>query len=357
MSADGSLGELARALSAPDEAHALPAACYLDPGFFEAERERIFRREWHAVARWDELPEPGDYRAIDLFDEPLMLVRDESRRLRAFSRTCRHRAFPIVQGEGNAKRLVCPFHRWSYDLDGRLRAAPLMEEVPGFDREACRLPELPLEEWQGFVLVNLDLEATPLVPALKPLDEAIAPLGFRELVRADTLRFDSPWNWKVMVENFMESYHHMGAHADTLQRSNPAKGTHSVEVEGPFALLENPAVRDAEPFWVMQIFPTLLLSLSRGASPFATWYEMRIDRHDHFDLHIHLLLPPDAAANERAVAGMRRAIETIHGEDIPMCSGIQRGLRSRLWTPGRLSRHERTLWRFHRYLAGRLAGA
>ena len=113
--------------------HALPARYYHGAEHFELERERIFQREWHAVARFDHLPDAGDYRAIDLFGEPIVLVRDEDSRLRALSRICRHRAFPIVEGEGNAKRLTCPYHRWSYDLRGQLRAAPCMEAVAGFD--------------------------------------------------------------------------------------------------------------------------------------------------------------------------------------------------------------------------------
>ena len=117
----------------------MPAGCYTDEAFWQAELEGVLRPGWHAVARADELPEPGDYRSLTLFGEPLLLVRDEQRRLRAFSRVCLHRALPIVSGEGNAKRFTCPYHRWSYELDGRLCAAPFMEEVPGFVRDEGRL--------------------------------------------------------------------------------------------------------------------------------------------------------------------------------------------------------------------------
>lgn len=336
--------------------HALPAACYLDPGFFELERERVLRPGWHAVARVHDLPEPGDYRAVDLFGEPLLLVRGTDRKLRALSRICRHRAFPIATGEGNARRIACPYHRWSYELDGRLAAAPLMDDVPGFDRAACSLPEYPLAEWQGFVLASTDPEAEPLVQQLGPLDELLDSIGFRDFVETDVLDFDSLFNWKVLVDNFMESYHHQGPHVNTLQKTNPAAGTHAMDLEGPFAALENPSIGDEPPFWVFQVFPATLLAATRGATPTGTWYEMQIDSHDRFQLRIHLLAPPALAENADFVRGFTEILTAIHLEDIPMCEGIQQGLASRAWEPGPLSFHEETLRSFQRWLAERIAG-
>lgn len=338
------------------EGCALPARCYLDPSIFELEARRLLLPGWHAVARVDELGEPGDYRAVWICGTRLLLVRDEARRLRAFSGTCLHRAFPIASDCGNARRLVCPYHRWAYDLDGRLRAAPLMEEVDGFARDALRLPELPLVEWQGFVLVSADPGAEPITPSLAPLDELLGPCQLHRFIEVDVLDFDSPFNWKVLVENFMESYHHLGVHLDSLQRTNPAEGTHALDLEGPFAVLENPGVDGAPPFWVFQVFPSMLFAISRGDAPSLAWYEMQIDRVDHLHLRIHLLLPEELATDLDVVAWFRKFITDVHLEDIPVCLGIQRGLASPLWQPGRLSRQERPLEIFHRYWSGRLLG-
>ena len=170
MGLDAILERLRRTAHAPDTGIALAADCYLDEEFHQLELERVLRPEWHVVARKDELPEAGDYRALDLYGEPVLLVRNEERELHAFSGVCLHRAFQIATGSGNARRLVCPYHRWSYDLDGRLKTAPLMDDVPGFDRGACRLPELSLEEWQGFVFVSANPNAEPLGPRMKALD-------------------------------------------------------------------------------------------------------------------------------------------------------------------------------------------
>ncbi len=337
-----------------DGATALAADCYRDPAFFDLEVERMMRREWHPVARHDELPNPGDYRSLDLFGESVLLVRDGSGRLRAYSRVCLHRASVFVQGEGNAKSFSCPYHRWTYDLEGRLRGAPCMNDREGFDRGALRLPELPVEQWQGWILLNLDPDAPPLAPRLESLNRHLDPWKLEELRMVETLEYDSPWNWKVMVENYIESYHHMGPHAESLHPIYPAEGTYAEDVEGPCVLLENPGVKGVEPFWVCVVFPTLMLTLTRDEARFTTWYEMQIDRHDHFVLRIHLLLPEPLASNEQVVAEVRKTVEKIHAEDIPMCKGVQRGLASRLWRPGLLAEQEKALWLFHRYLAEKL---
>ena len=333
---------------------ALPAACYHDPAFFALELDHVLRPGWHAVARWDDLPDSGDYASVDHCGEPLLIVRDADLRLRVYSRVCRHRAHLIVEGSGNTNRFVCPYHQWSYGLDGALKGAPLMDGVPGFDRASCRLPEVSTDTWMGFLFVNLDPDAAPVSAGLEPLEKRLAPLGFAEMVTVGVLDFDSPWNWKVMVDNFMESYHHIGAHAKTLQKTNHAKDTYCADLAGPFSLLENPGADGAPSFSVLQVFPTLLAAVFEG-NPVGSWYEMQIDRHDHIHLRIHMLANPELAA----VAGTEKLIldaaTKIHLEDIPVCEGVQRGLSSRLWQPAGLSVHEGCLTRFHRHLEERLA--
>ena len=148
---------------------------------------------------------------------------------------------PLVSGTGSTRWIVCPYHLWSYGRDGALHTAPLMDDAADFDIEQCRLPQLAVEEWQGFVFVSMDADAAPLAPRLEPLAERLAPYGLARLVIADTIEFDSPWNWKLLVENFMEAYHHIGAHRDTFQVSNPAKDSFVVDNEGgPWSLLSMP---------------------------------------------------------------------------------------------------------------------
>ncbi len=332
---------------------ALPAECYRDPAFFDLELEHVLRPGWHPVARWDSLPEAGDYCAIDLFGESLVIVRGDDLHLRVFSNVCRHRAHTVAEGTGNAKSLVCPYHRWTYGLDGALRGAPLMDQKPGFDRSRCGLLELPSDSWQGFLLVSLDPNPAPFAENLAGLDKRLEPFAMSEMVTLGVVDFDSPWNWKVMVDNFMESYHHLGIHADTLQKTNPAKNTYGADADGAYSLLENPGIDGAPNFIVAQVFPSFLLALFEGEG-FGTWYEMQIDRHDHIHLRVHALATPAFKEAEGAAEGLLEAITQVHLEDIPACEAVQRGIASQLWQPGPLSHQESCLVRFHQHLADRL---
>jgi phenylpropionate dioxygenase-like ring-hydroxylating dioxygenase large terminal subunit len=335
------------------EGRALPAACYRDPELFELEIERVLRPAWSAIARWDTLPNAGDYSTQNLYGEPLVIVRGEDEKLRVFSNVCRHRAHTVASDSGNAKSLVCPYHRWTYGLDGQLRGAPFMEDTKGFDRADCALPQMKTEIWQGFLMVSLEPEPEPFAENLAGLDARLESFPLDEMVTFAVLDFDSAWNWKVMVDNFMESYHHLGIHADTLQKTNPAKGTYAGEAVGPYSILENPGLGDSGSFLVAQVFPTLLFSVIDEV-PFAVWYEMQIDRHDHFHLRIHAFAPRELAESEAAVQALSETLLNIHLEDIPACEAVQRGIASRLWEPGLLNGRENCLKQFHAYLADRL---
>ena len=329
---------------------ALPAECYRDPALFELELDRVLRPGWHVVARWDELPEPGDYASLDLCGEPLLLVRDDTRRLRLFSRVCTHRAHVLVEGRGNARRFTCPYHRWAFERDGQLAAAPLMEDAPGFDRAHCALPEIRTEEWLGFVFASLDPDAVPLGASLAPLERELEPLGLAEFETAGVLDFDSPWNWKVLVDNFMESYHHLGPHVGSFQQTNRAQDTYcNQDLSGPFSLLENPGLAGEPSFRVVHVFPTALLAVYQDL-PVGSWYEMQIRRHDHFHLRIHMLAAPGIARDAAGAAELLNRARDVHGEDIAVCDAVQAGIASRLWRPGRLNPREGALVRFQHYL-------
>jgi len=341
------------------DGRALSADCYRDPEIFELELERVLRPAWTPIARWDALPNAGDYSTVDLHGEPLVIVRGEDNELRVLSNVCRHRAHTVASESGNAKSLVCPYHRWTYGLDGKLRGAPLMEETKGFDRSRCALPELRTESWQGFLMVSLESDPKPFASELTGLDARLGSIPLDEMVTFAVLDFDSPWNWKVMVDNFMESYHHLGIHSNTLQKTNPAKDTYpaepaeAAEISRPYAVLENPGIDDSGSFVVAQVFPTLLFSVVEEG-PVAVWYEMQIDRHDHFHLRIHALAPREIAESEEAVATLSDTFLNIHLEDIPACEAVQRGIKSRLWKPGPLNSREGCLRQFHTYLADRM---
>jgi len=348
-------------------ASTLPPRCYTDPAFYALEVERILRREWLSVGRAEQVAQPGDYFTIDLLDEPLVVVRDQDNAIRVLSRVCRHRWMPVVEGVGNRNSFQCPYHLWTYGLDGRLLGAPEMQQAEGFDKAQCRLPTLRSEIWEGWIFVNFDPQAAPLTPQLEPLRRVIAPYRPADMRATPPLIYDSRWNWKVMVENFMESYHHMGSHADTLQPFVPGAGTYADDSDGPYAILHNPAKERTVPlglmppisgltmeeqtkFIVCAVFPFHLFAVNPDNM---VYYQLHPHSVDHFTLRIFLCVPPAVAADP-AVEHVRGFLDTVHQQDIVACSGVQTGLHSRLATQGRFSHLEKALWQFNQFVLDRV---
>ena len=330
---------------------------FTDPDFFDAEIVKIFRKSWICVGHVSQLRNAGDYVTTDLFGAPIIVVRGKDNEIRALSNVCLHRAMPIAQGAGNAHMLTCPYHLWAYDLDGQLKSMPLIEKGSGIDMSAYRLPCLQTELWQGFIFVNRNRHADPLGPQINELTDLIAPYELSKLVHVGALEFASPWNWKVMVENFMEAYHHIGPHRDTLQPALPALKSGRLDQQGPFSVLSMPAVdEDHDPLWAMCLYPNMLFALSPGAQPYLTWYQMSNLRHDRFDLTVHVFLDAVRAANPDDVKGALELTKAVHLEDIPMCEGVQTGLQSPYAIHGPLApRLEAPLVHFRAWLDGQLA--
>ncbi len=153
-------------------ARALPGCFYTQRNFLNYEIENLLRREWLCVGRVDEIPNPGDYFTTDLLDEPLLVVRGDDSRIRVLSNVCRHRGMLVAEGAGRKRTFVCPYHGWTYKLDGRLAGAPRMSSQVDFNPE-CRLPSFNSGIWQGFICVNFDQTAAPLAPRLTGLDTVL----------------------------------------------------------------------------------------------------------------------------------------------------------------------------------------
>jgi len=363
--------DIARAREPLERAWTLPPGAYTQPQIFAAERGRIFEKDWICVARADQLPEVGDFLCVDLLDQPIVVVRGRDRALRALSRVCLHRAMPVVEGSGNTTRFVCPYHHWTYELDGQLRSAPMMEGCEDFLPGDCRLPMLRLEEWQGFVFVNQDSDANALSPQLKNLAQRIEHYDYGELIVVATTEYDSPWNWKILVENFMEAYHHIGIHQNTFQPIYPARASTVPDNEGqPWTYLQMPCragreeahesavfprLEGAERYQLlaMNVYPTLLFAATQDGG---VWYQLEPRAHDAMHLKIHYLLPRqiasqlDTTARTAIVEGLR----FIHEEDIAANEGPWRGLQAGLTVQGRLSTFEKAIWQLNQLWLDRM---
>jgi phenylpropionate dioxygenase-like ring-hydroxylating dioxygenase large terminal subunit len=192
----------------------LPADWYSDPAVLRLEHERIFSHAWQYAGRLDLVAEPGDHFSGFASHVPIVVVRGHDGELRGFVNVCRHRGHIVVDGAGRRASLQCPYHAWTYDLDGSLRKAPRSEREPGFDPAAYSLLPVSVEAWGPLVFVNPDPEAGPLADALGGLPRIVAESG----LDLDRLRFRtrSDWeiaaNWKIAIENYLECYHCPVAH-------------------------------------------------------------------------------------------------------------------------------------------------
>ncbi len=212
----------ADSIRAVNEARLLPSLIYTSQEFYEFERQSIFQHEWLCVGRVDQVPEPGDFRCITIAGEPLIMLRDSDGSVGVISAVCQHRGMVLAEGSGNTRRFTCPYHHWSYGLDGSLLGAPAMERAVGFDKGDHGLPRLRTELWQGFVFCNLDPDAVPLGPSLAKIDAMLENYDLPETVTREGKTLPGlQWNWKVMMENFNDPYHASRLHGP-CRRSPPA---------------------------------------------------------------------------------------------------------------------------------------
>lgn len=196
----------------------LPVGRYTDEELFRLETEVLFRRTWVYAAHESELREPGSYVVFDRTGSPILIVRGHDGVVRAFYNTCRHRNAPVVKGScGTARRLVCTFHSWSYDLEGALVAVPDEYQFGGLDRSQRGLVPVRSETWLGCIFVNEDPEAMPLLDFLGPVAREITPEYEGQRLRiVHRRRLSLTCNWKVVVEAFLETYHLRTVHPKTL---------------------------------------------------------------------------------------------------------------------------------------------
>jgi phenylpropionate dioxygenase-like ring-hydroxylating dioxygenase large terminal subunit len=380
-----------------------PAEAYTSPAFFSWEVENVFRADWMCVAHASQVPAPGDFLNLDLAGELLTVARGLDGTIRVLSRVCPHRGMDIMPEGfgypgfapadatagrpacGNGRLLVCPYHHWSFELDGRLNGCSQMQQADGFRPEEQRLTELRSEIWEGFVFVNLDRAAPPLADQLADLTPRIAPWHMAEMKVVIELGWDCPFNWKVMVENWMESYHHLGIHNRTLQPMMPAKDTwteterphfirahlplkpalvaevREAEARGRRALPGFRAIRgltDAQRFeWGLHLgLPCFMFLVTADR---AIWYRLQPLAADRCRLLTTTLVAPDALedpAFPAQLASETQMLRDFHGEDMQVCTAMQRGLSSPSYRRGRLSHLEMPVWLIQRYVAARGRG-
>ncbi|MEM6987439.1 MAG: aromatic ring-hydroxylating dioxygenase subunit alpha, partial [Pseudomonadota bacterium] len=215
--ANDPFAQLAANVAKPfDRASAMPPSVYTSNAFLEAELESVFKQDWFCAGRASALSSIGDYTTLELAGQPVVVLRDKAGGLRALSNVCLHRMSTLLHGRGNTRRITCPYHAWTYGLDGKLIGAPAMGQNHAFCKTDMVLPAVRCEEWLGWIMVSLNPDAPPVSEALSEVESLVGDYDMGSYVETffETHLWDT--NWKVLAENFMESYHLPVCHAGTI---------------------------------------------------------------------------------------------------------------------------------------------
>ena len=358
------------------KARHLPGFFYTSPEIFDFEVENIFMKDWLCVGRVEEFENPGDYHAMRIAGEPVLICRGNNGRLNAFHNVCRHRGVEVVTGQGNRKNFKCPYHAWVYDLDGTLLGAPHTKEVEEFDFGNCGLLTVNVDCWGGYIFVNLSPGSQPLADYLDE-DDVREFAGFlrpEDTRTSDKYVFELPCNWKFVAENLIDMYHVGTLHKDTLGvhfpvndfRYNLTKYGFNATYEastyapggatlfGPMPWLEGKvSERFACATWIR---PTM--NFFARHDMLQPWVALPVDV-DRTLVTVYTQLPachfeaPAFEEKNRLYIGFLRQLAS---EDGRMLASLQNAVKSRAFQPGPTVKLERAVHHLLNYYLDRLTG-
>jgi carnitine monooxygenase subunit len=338
-----------------------PWSWYSSPEIAALERERIFRRAWQYAGRFEELIAPGSFAAAQVGGLPVVLTRDRDDVLRAFANVCRHRGAVVASGAGERGTLQCPYHAWTYGLDGRLRAAPRTRDDPSFELDGLGLVPLAVGRWGPFVFVNPDEAAGPLEDALGDLPSVAAEHG----LDLDALRFhhrveyEIRANWKIALENYLECYHCQLNHPGLVSVIDDRRLT--LEARGLRASQFNPAhpdfdVRGGLPGGQFHLlFPSLKVNVEPGPPNLSIGPVWPV-APDRCRGYLDYFFAPDAS--EDWIAEFLAFDAQVGAEDTALVEAAQAGASSGLVAEGRLLEYdEQLIAHFQAYVRAALEGS
>ena len=354
-------------------AQTLASRFYTDPAILAIECARIFRRTWQLVGTLSHacgevngaartISDPESYFTAEVASEPVIVVRDRSGTLRAFSNVCRHRAGPIALGSGCKNVLRCQYHGWTYTLDGRLIGTPDVEGVEFFDRSTMGMVPLRVETWEQFIFVNFDATAPPLGEFLGQIPRQAAGFEFAGLQFAERRDYVIDCNWKVYVDNYLEGYHIPIAHPGLMKEidyANYRTGTfryHSQQFAPIRAMKEGDSAKrfyapggglqEALYFW---IFPNLMLNIY--PDNISTNVVVPLSQDKTLTIFEWFFHDVKSSQSQERIARAIAFSDEVQQEDIMLCSNVQKGLHSAAYDRGRYSvKRENGVHHFHMLL-------
>jgi len=346
------------------DAYTIPAPWYTDARIAQLELHNVFSRTWQAVGRTSQVEKPGQYVTATVAGEPIVAVRGSDGKLRAFYNVCRHHAMTVMNEPcGHAQHMRCPYHGWTYNLEGELRGMTEFEGVCNFDRAQNGLVPVRVEAWENFIFVNLDPHAAPLHDFLGTLVGLAQPLNFGGLKFVERRSYIQQCNWKVYVDNFLDGGYHV-PHMHKGLNSVLDYTNYTIENVDRCCVQSSPvavdksseasaaATRKGDRAYYFWQYPNFMLN----------WYEGYLDTNlviplgiDRCEVIFDFYFGDTSEAQMPYIRESMGVSERVQQEDIVICDGVQRGLSSRAYQAGRLSvRREAGEHLFHRLLAADL---
>jgi choline monooxygenase len=343
-----------------EEAYTIPAAWYLDERIERLEREQVFGRNWIAVGRADQAAVPGQFFTVELAGEPLIVVRGADGELRAFYNVCRHHAAAVASVPcGIVQHLRCPYHGWTYGLDGSLKGTPEFAGVCNFDRAKNGLVPLRVATWEQFVFVTLNAGTSSLESFLGDLPTRVSPLSLGNIHFFERKSYTLACNWKVYVDNYLDGGYHV-PHLHKGLNSVLDYKEYTIENSERYSLQSSPivvsqedasfaATRTGDRAYYYWLYPNFMINVYEGVMDTNLVLPLAPNRClVQFDFFFADINDDKKKYNTESVA----VSERVQDEDVDICESVQRGLHSRAYGAGRLSvRREGGEHLFHRLLA------
>jgi glycine betaine catabolism A len=355
----------------PAGARTLPARYYTDPALFQRELDDLFGRMWFCAGRSEEIAAPGQYVVRQLNGFNVIVTRSARGRVQAFHNVCRHRGTQLcTEAAGQfAGSIQCPYHAWTYDLEGRLIGAPHMDEVPHFRKQDFSLLSVPADEWDGHVFLNLAADAEPLRVQLGPLAEKFRGWRMEELRLGRRIVYDVKANWKLIVQNYNECLHcpnlhpalnklshYLSGENEPLRptymggRMDLRPGVQTLTWDGTCRreLLPGLPEEDRHRVYYYAIFPNMLLSLHPDYMMVHTLWPIAVDRTINVcEWHFQ---PSELARQDFDPSDCVDFWDLTNRQDWHVCELSQAGISSRAYVPGPYSNREDLLYAFDRFV-------
>ena len=346
--------------SALTDASTPPSSWYTDPSVLDLELHTVFSHSWQLVGRTEQVREPGKYLSFKLAGEPVVVVRGNDHVLRGFFNVCRHHAAAVItKSEGTAENLRCPYHGWTYNLEGALALTPEFGGVANFDRAANGLVPVQTEVWKSWVFAKLSSGDPPLEDFLaSDFMERLERSNLEQLKWFERRSYFLNCNWKVFTDNYLDGGYHV-PHIHGGLNSVLDYGNYTIETGNRFCLQSSPiatdqgdattaAVRTGKRAFYYWIYPNFMINIYDGVMDTNLVLPRGVDKTEVvFDYYFSDVSPQAKEKNLASIA----VSEQIQSEDVAICESVQRGLNSRAYSTGRLSvRREAGAHLFHKLL-------